>query len=390
MKVKYSNTYTRKAMALTTSDVGFTVTATPRDHRISSSGQSDRTDRDANLRDYTPAVVDHEYDISATSDVILNESIVWESLNTGIASVDIYGHVTRIADGLATIVGKTSKINRGVRVVVSRQAGTAMTSFLSWVSGSLGEHCGNSVDALLIGKTPSAAEPIFSVQDHDASVYVRNTNCWGVGLDLTCLSPWNSDLGPRRAGTLISPRHFLAAWHYRFFGLPGNPKTLRFITASNQVVERQVVDGQRVGTTDAWVGVLDSDVPNSISFAKLLPANAADYLPGVQYGVPLLCLDQEEKASVADLCQMTTLAVCRIPVDSQRLAFFEDKIVGDSGNPGFVIINSEPILVTTWTAGPAGAGTNLSAFLTGINSAMTSLGGGYQATTVDLSAFPSY
>ena len=55
---------------------------------------------------------------------------------------------------------------------------------------------------------------IFSTQDHTHKVYVRNKDCWAYGLDLTSISPWNSDFRNKKAGTLISPRHVLWARHY--------------------------------------------------------------------------------------------------------------------------------------------------------------------------------
>jgi len=55
---------------------------------------------------------------------------------------------------------------------------------------------------------------------------------------------------------------------------------------------------------DLTVGVLDADVPtNRISYAKILPDNYADYLRAGER-LPVLCLDQEEKAIVKDLSSL--------------------------------------------------------------------------------------
>ena len=84
---------------------------------------------------------------------------------------------------------------------------------------------------------PEKAKLIFSKQDHTNKVYVRNTDCWAYGLDLTCMSPWNSEHHERKAGTLISPRHAVWARHYN---IPVNT-TLRFVDADNIVVDRRIV-----------------------------------------------------------------------------------------------------------------------------------------------------
>ncbi|WAQ94057.1 hypothetical protein MAR_006528, partial [Mya arenaria] len=54
---------------------------------------------------------------------------------------------------------------------------------------------------------------IFTLQDHGHKRYVRNPHCWAYPLDLTCISPWNSNQGNRKAGTLITPRHAVWAKH---------------------------------------------------------------------------------------------------------------------------------------------------------------------------------
>ena len=64
----------------------------------------------------------------------------------------------------------------------------------------------------------------------------------------------------------------------------------------------------------------------------MLPDEWADYIRHLNIGLPTLGLDQEEKRLVQDLYSLGTSAVHRTPSDSQRLAFYESKITGDSGN----------------------------------------------------------
>jgi hypothetical protein len=70
--------------------------------------------------------------------------------------------------------------------------------------------------------------------------------------------------------------------------------------------------------------------------------------------------------------------------------FYRDVIPGDSGSPSFVIINNSAVLLTQWTYGGAGQGDEDVYYAPLINAAMTELGGGYQLTEIDLSAFPDF
>jgi len=256
---------------------------------------------------------------------------------------------------------------------------------------------------------------IYSTQDHAAPTYVRNTACWAYDLDLTCISPWNSQQAEVRAGTLISPRHVAFAAHAKV----QDGTTIRFIEADGTVVTRTVVTTldhpDYVSTPSAYpdinIGVLDRDVPDSITFAKVLPGNWRDFLipylesgggyvpwpAGPAYykvwGIPTLTVDQEEKALVTDSWKMyvppeQTNAIWdgATPLDATRLLFNETIVAGDSGNPICWIINDELVLLSVITnTGPSGA--NFSYFKDAINTMMTTLGGGYQLTEVDLSGF---
>jgi hypothetical protein len=143
---------------------------------------------------------------------------------------------------------------------------------------------------------------------------------------------------------------------------------------------------------DITVGVLDSDVPETIAFARILPASYTTRIPALSHlrTLPTLCLDYEEKALVTDWFQENTSTLFITPQDAKRLEFYEPKIGGDSGNPSFIRINGQLVILTVWTYGGAGKGTSIRDQRTAINTMMASLGGGYQLTDVDLSGFPSY
>ncbi|KAK7115104.1 uncharacterized protein [Littorina saxatilis] len=244
-----------------------------------------------------------------------------------------------------------------------------------------------------LGISSAQAKPIFSVQDHTHKHYVRNPKCWAYDLDLTSISPWNSNLRNRKAGTLISPRHAVWARHYSI----ATNSTLRFVTRDGTVVDRRVAASRAVNGKgghgfygrDIVVGVLDQDVPDTISFAKVMPHQIMKMYPPHDVHLPVLSTDQEEKALVADFFIFNNKSISlRTPgTSSLHHDFYESKISGDSGNPSFFVLHDQLVLLFTFTTGGAGGGTNLLYYHDEINQIMTQLGGGYQLTEIDLGSF---
>jgi hypothetical protein len=213
---------------------------------------------------------------------------------------------------------------------------------------------------------------------------------------MTCISPWNSTGLNTRAGTLITPRHIVFASHYEI----SEGATIRFITDDNQVVNRTMLKKIRRDNfpSDITVGVLNEDVPSSISFCKVLPSNFSDYLPTGISLIGALGLDQQERATVIDMRAFATdLITFDYPVNTNKSVLYFGKFSGDSGNPAFLIINNELILLTVWTYGNAGAGTFLSLYIDLINQMIADVdvlasngGTGYTLSTADLSGFTNY
>ncbi|XP_046328945.2 uncharacterized protein LOC124112828 [Haliotis rufescens] len=237
------------------------------------------------------------------------------------------------------------------------------------------------------------AKKVYTKQDHANKVYVRNKDCWAYGLDLTSISPWNSNLANRKAGTLVSPRHALWARHY---SIKLN-STIRFVDQDNNVVERRVVKSKTVSGPnlhgifgqDIVVGELDSDVPSSISFSKVMPRNLTTFRVPYTMHIPAMSTDQEEKALVDDFYYYSAVnAGLRVPLTTSiRHDYYERKIGGDSGNPTFFIIDNQLVLLFVFTTGGAGGGTSINHYFDQINEIMAKEGGGYQLTEMDLSKF---
>lgn len=284
--------------------------------------------------------------------------------------------------------------------------------------------------------TLPAVMAIYSTMNHSATNYTRNSSCWAHAFDLTCVPAYNSYeqisisnccanpsynccvpvVPTKRAGTLISPRHIIFANHYWI----ANGSTLRFVAMDNTVVSRVLSNSIQVSTpirsidalghtntssksTDLQVGLLDSDVPtNLITFARVLPANYTNYFPNLSNrtapaAIPALCLDQNANAEVVDVsCIFTSSAeigeiVFSHPQDATEQQFYGDgRKVGDSGQPVFLVINGQLVIVTVWSSAFAGGAGNFIYDADSINAAMTTLGGGYKLTPIDLSGFTRY
>jgi hypothetical protein len=279
--------------------------------------------------------------------------------------------------------------------------------------------------------------PIFSLQNHSTSppVYTRNTvehpvgagtGCWitkevdGKSIDLSCCSPWNSSNlngsgGTQGAGTLISPRHIIFAPH---LAMPVGA-TIRFVKPNNDIVNVTLTarikleySPTRYPAPDLMVGYLSKEVMGC-SIAKVLPDGFLAKIPNWGIGTPILTLDQQEKAIVGEALWLKSYLPPypwlnyhtehtvggKNPLetreaykfsDATRLAFSEKLVGGDSGNPCFLIIAGEPVLLDTLTYGMGGSGTAISEWKTEINKAMETLSGEdtlYTLDEVDLSGY---
>jgi hypothetical protein len=364
--------------------------------RIISAGTSGNIiEKDLSLYKFSGSTTITDYSTNIQQLIPGTYSINIITNNSGIIySPDIYGIASGVSSGTALLLASSSDGSfSSSSVTITNVVGSTGSILNGYASGSLAKHVSDSIDTRIASKSASGSKPIFSTQNHTSPSYIRNTGCWVTGVNLTPISPWNSSDGPNKAGTLISPRHILFAAHYTI----NNGDTIRFIDNNNNIITRTMVTklthpNYSPYHPDISVGVLDSDVPNTISFAKILPANWSNYLPNLSYNyvVPCLVLDQEEKALISDLVLLGSSANFNTPQNTKRYEFFESIITGDSGNPAFLIINNELVLITVWTYGGPGQGTNIVYYKDSINAMMNTLGGGYSLTEIDLSNFNNY
>jgi hypothetical protein len=326
--------------------------------------------------------------------------ISFESLTPTIATVDALGYVTTSGPGLARIAVSTPRFRKVVEFDTGWQAEQTVDTWSGWAAGSLGA----AMEAPFAARVTEGKEKaIFSTQNHTAGVYVRNPQCWAYGLDLTAISPWNSAGSFTRAGVAITRRHVLLAAHYP---IPEGA-TIRFVTSAGAVVARTIVQARAHPDyepyyPDLYVGVLDSDLPSTITPVKVFPSNARDYLPSLGgstlRGYAAFGTDKEEKALVKEwYFDDTSGGREMVRFRGGWYDGFDETIIGgDSGNPSFAIVGSDLVLLTVWTFGGAGSGTSVRHHASDINALIAAVDAdagistGYTLTEVDLSPYTNF
>lgn len=290
----------------------------------------------------------------------------------------------------------------------------SVTALVGFVSGSLAESS-TVIDSKRNERDDIA---VFSIQNHSAGIYVRNTNFFAYSYTqaLTCISPWNSGRAQRGAGILVTPRHVVFAAHWNPAVRPG--WQIRFIDSTNGVHTRTVLGYTNVvsdygsgNENDIAVCVLDQDLDEKITPAKVLPSpeQTYSYSPFLSkklfntIGMSCLWFDQNENGyinyliSVSFFCSLPNLS----PMSSVCLnthtneSWTKAPIGGDSGSGLFVDVgNNQLALVTTLST--AYSGPYHGNYVQDINDTIAELdtkfglNTGYQIGVVDLSAYPIY
>ena len=392
MKLRGGNGPTVRVAQL--SDVAGSAQYNPVSVYLTGGSSSAQALQDANFITYTGATYYRQGNVvieGLGNAVIIN-------LDPSVGTVASDGTITRLSSGIMRLLIKTSHLTLPLvcDLTTVSAAPEQPNQFVSTVAGSLAAHLQGQVDNRINNTMSMAVNGlVFSTQNHATQSYVRNPNLWCADVNLTCISPWNSNGANTKAGTLITPRHVLNAAHYEYN--VGN--TVRFVAQDGTVHNRTITGKARHPnylpyTPDLTIYTLASNLPVGITPCKLMPSNWTSYLVhNISNRPPALGLDQEEKALIIDFYINGAFLT---PTDSDRRIFDESKIGGDSGNPAFLIVNGELVLITVWTYGGAGSGTPVASYIADLNAmivtadAQAGVSTGYTVTEADFSAFPNY
>ena len=209
-----------------------------------------------------------------------------------------------------------------------------------------------AVDVRLPGTTMRCLYSNYSLNGVQSGL-IKDVSNWAYDIDLSCASPWNGWHSNLEAGVLITRRHVLFAKHYLFNQGAGN-RVVYFRQRDGGSYSSTVIATNASDRTDIAIAFLSEDAPSTISLASILPLDYADYI-STGNGLPMLTLDYQEKTLIHDIVSLPKdpgNVSARYPVNPLRCVHTEPIVVGDSGNPRFLLLDTTPILVSTLWAGP--------------------------------------
>ena len=241
----------------------------------------------------------------------------------------------------------------------------------------------NSIAQRIAGVDPAVCLSRF-VECQPSKGWRSNEKFWLKDVDFSCASPWNDECGAQRAGTLISKRHIIFARHFPLW----KGVRIHFVGQDGEVCPCRIAKTLPLMNSDIMIGLLDYEVTPNIHPAKILPDDYAKYI-GTGNGLPIVTFNREEKAYLSELNSIWTTPKLKILTNlaSKNSAWKMLKgnlVGGDSGNPAFLLIGNEPILLYCVHQGGAGHGPSILHNREEIQKAMDELCPGYRLETFDL------
>lgn len=326
---------------------------------------------DSDVMENAAAETWNEYEIKTRlgSDYTIANLSDCQSLTDGIVAPvgdGGFGRV-RVTDGAVSKILKTDTTKRG---------GQSYREFVEYSEGSISRYLYDQISPLF-DATPDV--DYYSAYNHATSTYTRNASCWAESIDLSCVavaSGGGSSWTRQRGGVLITTRHILIARHFAY----GIGTQVRFSNAAGTVETRTVTGTSAASVAgDLWVCTLDAAVtiatPCAIAGTWITQGRtvANDYARWYSGGISIHT-DQNAKIYAGGLGQTiaqvgsyagsmtvgaTTFAACESQgfiehfasscIPSAYAAMRNNPVTGDSGQPVFVVIDGEPVLLWTWT-----------------------------------------
>lgn len=209
--------------------------------------------------------------------------------------------------------------------------------------------------------------------------FPANEKFWLKDIDFSCASPWSDECGSVRAGTLISRRHIIFAKHFPLW----KGVRILFVDGAGGVCPCRIEATKPLEKCDIMIGLLDYEVTPSIHPARVLPEDYAKYI-GDGKGLPIVTFNQREWAFLSGCRGITSNGVSNVASTNAAWKALGGKIVtGDSGNPAFLLIGNEPILLYCLYSGGVGHGPAIHRYRKEIQKAMDELCPGYALEEFD-------
>jgi hypothetical protein len=150
----------------------------------------------------------------------------------------------------------------------SPQPGTLAYHLSTNATGRAGERYGGYIDKVEFVAPHSTRLTGYAEADWSRACWLNGVQ----GLSATSIGLSNL-LSGQGLPTMVSPRHYLGASHMHPEGY-----LLAFLDTNNVVYWRKILQRVDVGG-DTSAGILDADLPPSVGFLPVLPANFTNYLP---------------------------------------------------------------------------------------------------------------
>lgn len=171
--------------------------------------------------------------------------------------------------------------------------------------------------------------------------------CWlsGVqGLSATPIGASNS-LSGQGLPTMVSPRHYLCATHMHPEGY-----LLAFLDTNNAIHWRKTLQRVDVGG-DTSAGILNADLPPSVGFLPILPANFTNYLPttvsnvvqGIGMNQDMYLFSQPMTFGNPAFVNWNSTQAAPFGVATNWNATLRG---GDSSNPDMLLVGNQLVLVS--------------------------------------------
>ncbi|MGE9267276.1 MAG: hypothetical protein ACQKBY_04200 [Verrucomicrobiales bacterium] len=193
---------------------------------------------------------------------------------------------------------------------------------------------------------------------------------WTRGFDMSGVA-----FDDKRTATLITRRHVVMAKHYQ----RKKGAKLVFHDRQGKQITRLLIARENT-SADLTVGLLNQPVPAGYR-PYALPAPAADHSQLI--GRPVIVTDQNRRLFIHLIANISQGKIAFRHDPAETHGWGKNLVVGDSGNPSFLIAGSELVLIETHTFGGPGSGPFLGdpALQTSIKRAVAKLDPAYQIRT---------